>query len=61
MTDTPIYLTGLSGEPLAMLRLGVLGIIAEAEVLARSRNLSKRSALPIFLKEYLENEGYKAG
>jgi AAA+ superfamily predicted ATPase len=59
MIDTPIHLTRLTGEPLAILCLGVLGIIAEAEVLARSRNLSKRSALPIFLKEHLESEGYQ--
>jgi len=59
MTDTPIYLTGLTGEPFGMLRLGALEIISEAETVARSRNLSKRSALPIFLKEYLESEEYQ--
>lgn len=59
MTDTPIYLTGLAEEPLGMLSLGVLGIIAEAEAVARSRNLSKRSALPTFLKEHLESQGYQ--
>jgi AAA+ superfamily predicted ATPase len=59
MTDTPIYLTGLAGEPLGVLRHGVLGIIAEAEAVARSKNLSKRSALPTFLKEHLESQGYQ--
>jgi SpoVK/Ycf46/Vps4 family AAA+-type ATPase len=59
MTDTPVYLTGLTGESLGMLKFGALSLIAEAETLARSRNLSKRSALPIFLKEYLDKEGYQ--
>jgi AAA+ superfamily predicted ATPase len=61
MTDISIHLIGSAGEPLGMLRLGALSIISEAEALARSRNLSKRSALPIFLQEYLENEGYQIG
>lgn len=59
MTDTPIYLVGLAGEPLGKLRLGVLTLVAEAEEVARSRNLAKRAALPTFLSEYLEKEGYQ--
>jgi SpoVK/Ycf46/Vps4 family AAA+-type ATPase len=59
VTNTPIHLTGLAGEPLGVLHLGALDIIAEAEAVARSRNLSKRTALPTFLKEHLESEGYE--
>lgn len=58
-TNTPIYLIGLAGDSLGMLRLGALDIITEAEAVARSRNLSKRTALPTFLKEHLESEGYE--
>jgi SpoVK/Ycf46/Vps4 family AAA+-type ATPase len=61
VTNTPIHLTGLAGEPLGVLSLSALDVIAEAEAIARSRNLSKRTALPTFLKEYLESEGYEIG
>ncbi len=59
MTDTPIYLVGLAGKPLGKLRPSVLELVAEAEEVARSRNLAKRAALPAFLDEYLETEGYR--
>ena len=59
MTDTPIYLVGLAGKPLGKLRPSVLELVAEAEEVARSRNLAKRTALPAFLDEYLETEGYR--
>jgi len=59
MTDTPIYLVGLAGKSLGKLRPSVLELVAEAEEVARSRNLAKRTALPAFLDEYLETEGYR--
>lgn len=59
MTDTPIQLFGSSGEPLGRLRLGALALAAEAEDLARSQGLSKRTALPLVLREHLVSAGYE--
>jgi AAA+ superfamily predicted ATPase len=59
MTNSDVYLVGMSGEPIGKLRLRVLEIVAEAENLARVQNLAKRAALPSFLNQYLNDEGYQ--
>ena len=59
MTDTPVYLVSPDGASLGKLRASVLELVAEAEQIARSKNLAKRAALPAFLNNYLEGEGYQ--
>jgi len=61
MSNIPIQLTGPFGEPVGMLRIGADALIAEAEETARSRNLTKRTALPLVLREYLAGAGYIVG
>jgi AAA+ superfamily predicted ATPase len=61
MTDTPLQLVSLLGQPLGTLRIGALALAARAEEVARSRRLAKRTALPLVLREYLEGAGYEIG
>ncbi len=61
MTDTPLQLVSLLGQPIGTLRIGVLALVAKAEEVARSRRLAKRTALPLVLREYLEGAGYEIG
>ncbi len=61
MSNIPIQLTGPFGEPVGTLRIGADALIAEAEETARSRNLTKRTALPLVLREYLTGAGYTIG
>ncbi len=61
MTDTPLQLVSLLGQPLGTLRIGALALAARAEEVARSRRLAKRNALPLVLREYLEGAGYEIG
>jgi AAA+ superfamily predicted ATPase len=58
-SDTPIQLIDSENQLLGQLRLGALGIIAEAEEIARRENIAKRSAIPKVLRQYIENSGYK--
>ena len=59
MAEIPILLTGLDGEPLGRLRLGAMAVVAEAEQTALAQNLTKRAALPIVLRQWLEQAGFK--
>lgn len=59
MADTPIHLIGPAGESLGRLRIGALGLVAEAEQLARDRIIAKRTALPIALRERVAEAGYE--
>src|SRR5437667_12878186 len=61
MTDTPLQLVSLLGQPIGTLRIGALALAARAEEVARSRRLAKRTALPLVLREYLESVGYEIG
>ncbi len=61
MTDTPLQLVSLLGQPIGTLRIGALALAARAEEVARSRRLAKRTALPLVLREYLEEAGYEIG
>ena len=61
MTAIPIQLIGPLGEPMGTLRIGADTLIAKAEETARSRNLTKRTALPLVLREYLAGAGYAVG
>jgi AAA+ superfamily predicted ATPase len=61
MTDTSLQLMGPLGEPIGTLRVGALELVSKAEEVARSRHLSKRTAIPLVLYEYLENVGYEVG
>src|SRR5260370_21686317 len=61
MTDTPLQLVSLLGQPIGTLRIGALALTARAEEVARSRRLAKRTALPLVLREYLEGAGYEIG
>jgi len=58
MTEIPIQLIGPLSEPIGSLRAGAFALIATAEETARNRNLTKRSAFPLVLKEYVEGAGY---
>lgn len=55
-----INLLGTAGEPLARLRSSAVELIGEAEQVALTRNLSKRSCLPIVLREHIEQAGFAA-
>jgi SpoVK/Ycf46/Vps4 family AAA+-type ATPase len=59
MSDVPIQLSTADGEYLGRMRHGALAIIDEAEQAARDRHLSKRSALSVVLREYLEEAGFE--
>jgi len=59
VTDTPIQLIGLQGEPIGTLRVGAFALIATAEETARIRNLTKRTALSIVLRENLKGIGFR--
>jgi SpoVK/Ycf46/Vps4 family AAA+-type ATPase len=59
MIDVPIQLSTMNGEYLGRMRQGALAIISEAETTAHDRHLSKRNALSIVLREYLEEAGYE--
>lgn len=59
MTNTQIQLVCSSGEPLGRLRLSAFDLIVEAEQVARTRNLLKRTAIPLALRERLEEAGYE--
>lgn len=61
MTTIPIQLTGPLGEPVGMLQIGADTLIAEAEEAARNRNLTKRTALPLVLREHLRGAGCSVG
>ena len=61
MTDTLLQLVSLIGQPVGTLRLGALALTTRAEEVARSRRLAKRTALPLVLREYLEDMGYEVG
>lgn len=58
MTDTSIQLIGPLGEPIGTLRVGASALITAAEEIARTRNLTKRTALSTVLREYLKEAGY---
>lgn len=59
MSDVPIQLSTAGGEYLGRMRQGALAIIGEAEQAAHDRHLSKRSALSVVLREYLEEAGFE--
>jgi len=61
MSAIPIQLTGPLGEPVGTLRIGADILIAEAEETARSRSLTKRTTLPLVLREHLMAAGYSVG
>src|SRR6266516_1829620 len=61
MTDTPLQLVSPLGQPIGTLRIGALALTAEAEEIARSRRLAKRTAIPLTLRDYLESAGYEVG
>lgn len=59
MAGIPIELVGPRGEPIGQLQADGLSVIAASEDVARARNLSKRTTLPLVLHEYLEAAGYE--
>lgn len=59
MSDIPVQLSAADGEYLGRMRQGALVIISDAEQAARDRNLSKRSALSVVLREHLEAAGFE--
>jgi AAA+ superfamily predicted ATPase len=59
MSDVPIQLSTARGEYMGRMRQGALAIISEAEQAAHDRHLSKRSALSVVLREYLEEAGFE--
>jgi|SRR5882672_8667545 len=58
MTNTFIQLTGPSGEFIGRLRVGALALINEADQIARDQNVTKRTALSLALRAYIEDAGY---
>ncbi|MGH9766469.1 MAG: AAA family ATPase, partial [Blastocatellia bacterium] len=58
MTSTFIQLTGPSGEFIGRLRDGALALINEADQIARDQNVTKRTALSLTLRAYIEDAGY---
>lgn len=60
MSDIPIQLSTADGQYLGRLRDGALSLIAAAESAAHARNLSKRSALGVTLRECLAAAGFEA-
>lgn len=58
MTNTFIQLTGPSGELIGRLRVGALALINEADQIARDQNVTKRTALSLALRAYIEDAGY---
>jgi AAA+ superfamily predicted ATPase len=61
MTETMLQIVSSSGQPIGTLRLGALALVNKAEEVARDRCLSKRTALPLMLREYLQSMGYEIG
>jgi len=59
VTNTPIQLIGPLGEPMGTLRIEASALIAAAEETARTRDLTKRTALSITLHENLKGIGYR--
>ena len=58
MSEIPVQLFGPNGELLGKMRQGAMAIIAEAEQAALARNLSKRTALSVTLRECLAQSGF---
>jgi len=58
MVDIPIMLVGPGGHVVGQLGLGARALADDAEQQARARNLSKRTALPLILREHVESAGY---
>ena len=59
MADIPIQLSAYDGQYIGRMKEGATALISYAEQTARDRNLSKRNALSIVLRNHLSHAGFE--